>query len=190
MRVVLTQAVAVAIAFLMPGAGPSAQAPEGEPTTVHLGEGAAPPGGQVVLPVSFSSAENVVKAGAIDLRVTLPKAKLSFVKIDPSGLAVGVSATVQANVKDGDAAGPPIVEAHISTIGPGGGRLAIPSGPVAYLTFTIDTSAEPGDAFDVSLEASVRTTDDPPRTITPVGTADGQITVASPPVPMCFFYMH
>jgi hypothetical protein len=42
----------------------------------------------------------------------------------------------------------------------------------------------------LAIEATVAGPGTPPRPLGPVKLANGTVTVAEPPVPACFFYMH
>jgi hypothetical protein len=158
-------------------------------TTVTVQTSNAPPDAQVVLPV-FLAAPEAVKVGRIELRVGFPKEVLTFVKVEPSGLAVGVDAEVKAEVKDAPSPGFGVVHASVSTVGPNGSRQSIPGGPIVYLVFTIDKTAKAGTTIALSHEATASTTDDPPKPVTPLTASKAQVIVSEPPAPACFFYMH
>lgn len=162
------------------------QQPTGPPT-LSLGEASAPPGAPVVAPLTLSAPEGV-RVGSVEVRLTYPKALLAFVKIEPSGLALGVGATVQADAKGGPDAQSSTLHVSIST--PAGSRQPLPSGPLAYLGFTIDESAKAETSIALTHAAEALTTDDPPRLVKPLVAAPATISVSVPPVPACFFYMH
>ncbi len=174
------------------GAAPQAVArvvSDSDPITIGLGDGSAPAGSIVTVPVTLSAPESA-HIGALTITVPFRKAQLAFTKIDPSGLATAVEAKVDAQVKPGAAADTPVLELTISTAGAGGSRQPIPTGPIAYVTFTIAEAAQPGTAIALESEASALTSDSPPKKARPLATTKGTIEVAAPGIPPCLFYMH
>lgn len=165
-----------------------AQAPAAPALTIGLGEGAAPPGSQAVVPLTLT-APDTVAVGAITLRVTLPATQLVFTKIDPSGLSVGVGAKVTAEAQAATD-GTSVLRVSVTTGGEGGSGQAIPPGPVAYLTFTVGQNASSGSTLTLPTEVTATSPGPSPRPLTPVAAASGTVTVTEPPVPACFFYMH
>ena len=158
-------------------------------TTISITESSAPPDSQVVLPLALDAPDSV-RVGAIDVRLTFPKALLTFVSVEPSGLAVGVDAVVQSDVKPGAKEGESVLHATISTTGSGGSRQPIPTGPLAYVAFRIAKTAKPETVITLTHEVSATTVDDPPKPVAPIAASAAQIGVAKEPVPACFFYMH
>jgi hypothetical protein len=168
-------------------AAPPAQS--AEPTKLTAGEQTAPPGAPVVVPLTLS-APDAVKAGIIELRVTYPKALLTFAKVEPSGLALGVFATIETSIGKGPDAASSTLLATIATPADPEARKAFSSGLLAYLGFTIAKDAKPGTDIALKLESVVRTAENEPHPILPVSSVNGKIVVANPPVISCFFYMH
>ncbi len=160
-----------------------------ESLSVGFGEGSAPAGSIVTVPVTFSAPDSA-RIGALAIRLKFLKTQLAFTKIDPSGLATAVDAKVEAQVKPGAAADTPVLDVTISTLAAGGSRQPIPVGPIAYVTFTIPDGAQAGTAIALESEATALTTDTPPKKIGPLATTKGTIEVAAPGIPPCLFYMH
>jgi hypothetical protein len=160
-----------------------------DPTKLTIGEQTGPPGAAVVVPVTLAAAESV-KPGSIELRVTFAKATLTFSKFEPSGLALGVSATVETTIVKGPDAATSTLVATITTPPGTDPRNAFSSGVLAYVGFTIDKDAKPGTTVALKAFSTVLSADAAPRAIVPVATGDGKIIVAAPPVISCFFYMH
>lgn len=168
-------------------AGPDLPQQPEKVTTLSVAESAAQAGAPVVAPLTLSPAAGVA-VGAVEVRLTHPKALLAFVKIEPSGLALGVDAVVEAEVKAGPDAKSSTLHVRVFTA-PGSGR-ALPSGPLAYLGFKISDSAKPETAITLVHAAEALTTGRPRQPVTRLAAANAIITVARPPVPACFFYMH
>jgi hypothetical protein len=160
-----------------------------EPTTLTIGEQTAPPGAPVVVPLTLS-APDTVKPGSIEIRVTYPKATLTFAKLDPSGLALGASATIEANVGKGPDAASSTLIATIATPADPAERKALASGLLAYIGFTIAKDAKPGTTVPVKLQSIVRTADAEEKPVAAVTSVNGKVTITAPPVISCFFYMH
>jgi hypothetical protein len=77
------------------------------------------------------------------------------------------------------------------TIGaPADGGQPLPPGPLAYLTFAVDKSAKPETAIELAQVATAFTAGPDAKPVTPLSAPKLKITVARPPVPACFFYMH
>ena len=64
-----------------------------------LGEPSAPPGSPVTIPLTLSMAESV-SVGSVEIRLTYPKAQLTFNKVESSGLVLGIEATVEAALEN------------------------------------------------------------------------------------------
>jgi hypothetical protein len=158
-------------------------------TKLTIGEQSAPPGSPVVVPLTLAVPENV-KAGTIEIRVTFPKATLTFAKVEPSGLAAGASATIETNVTKGPDAASSTLVATIATPADATDRKTLTSGLLAYIGFTIAKTAKPGTIVPVKLASVVRTADADAQPVAPVSSVNGKVTVTSPPVISCFFYMH
>jgi hypothetical protein len=157
--------------------------------TITIGEGAAPPDAQVVLPISLS-VRSGVEVGAVEVRLGFPSRSLAFVKADPSGLAIGTGADVEAEVRPAGSEESPVLHVRVATRAEGGKRQGLGDGPIAYLTFRVAATARPQTTIALTHEASVWTNDDPPRTVAPVIASKAEVVVAAPPVTGCFFYMH
>lgn len=170
-------------------AGGAVRGQNAEKTTLRLGEASAPPGAPVVAPLTLTVAEGT-RVGSVDVRLTFPKALLKFVKIEPSGLALAVEAIVKAEATDGADTTSSTVHVTVSTLGAGGSRKPLPSGVLGYLAFTVAPGAKPLTAIAFAHEATALTVDTPPAPVTPLTLDPAKITVANPPVPACFFYMH
>ena len=166
---------------------PSSQA--SEPTVVSISEGNAAPDEQVVLSVSLS-ASDAVPVGAINIRLGFPKALLTFVEIELSGLSLAVEAKAHAEVRKGPNDADSILDATISIVSEAGSQRSLPVGRVAQLIFQVDKSAKPSTWIPLTHEVTASTTDDPPQLITPVNTYKTRIGVSLAPVTACFFYMH
>lgn len=155
-----------------------------------LGEASGPPGSPVTVPLTLSAAESVT-VGSIEMRVTYPKAQLTFNKVEPSGLSLGVDAKVEASVESAPDAKSSTVRITVSTpTGERGGRKPLPIGLLAYLGFTIAKTAKPETTISLVPVAAAANIDSEPRPVAPLGVADGKIKVTTRPVPACFFYMH
>jgi hypothetical protein len=202
-RMVLASAVAGAALWVAPFTGvshsaagvrsrpsvrPDSAQDASSPVTITFGDSAAPPDAEVVVPMSMSVPDGI-PVGAIDVRLGFPKSQLAFVKIEPSGLAIGVGAELQAEVAE-QAGGQILLQLRVFTKRDGNGQKPLPTGPLAYVAFKIDKSAKPETEIPLAHEATASTTEAPPRPITPVVAAPVAITVARPPVPACFLYMH
>ena len=158
-------------------------------TKVSVAEVSAPPGAPVVLPVTLGAPEGV-SIGTVEFRLTYSTTLLTFVKMEPSGLALGLGAVLQAVVEKGPDARSATLRGSVSAPMSGASRQPLPSGPLAYVAFTIAKSAKPGTSIVLTHVASASTSDAAPQPITPVVAAKVKIDVARPPVPACFFYMH
>ena len=154
-----------------------------------LGEPSAPPGSPVTVPLTLSVPESV-NVGSLEIRLTFPKALLTFTKVEPSGLAVGLDARVEATVESGPDAKSSTLRVRVATPGNAGERKPLPAGLLAYIGFTIAKTAKPDTTISLVHVATARTTHSDPRPVTPLGIANGKINVTKPPVPACFFYMH
>jgi hypothetical protein len=130
------------------------------------------------------SAPDEVSVGDLTVRLTFAKALLGFEKIDPSGLALSVDASVQAETKAGPDEESSTLEIRVAA------TKALPSGPLAYVSFKIDESATPETSIALEHAAEAATTDRPPRRVEPLVAEPASIRVSAPPVPACFFYMH
>jgi hypothetical protein len=168
-------------------AGSPSQDPE--PTTLTVGEQTAPPGAPVVVSLTLS-VPDAVKAGSIDVRVTYPKAVLTFAKVEPSGLALGVFATIETSIVKGPDAASSTLLATIATPADPDARKAFASGLLAYVGFTIAKTAKPGTTVPLKVASVVRTAESEPHPVLPVRSVNGKVIVANPPVISCFFYMH
>lgn len=183
-------ALIVAMAAFTPTGEASRRAGQtDQQVTVTVGEGTAAPDAPVTLALSLS-APDTLPIGSVTVRIAFPKALLSFVNIDSSGLALAVNADVRAEVKKGPNEATSVVEATISTIGKGGSRQAIPVGLIAYLSFKIDNRAEVETTIALTHEATATTTGDQPGPVIGVVASKAEVNVSSPPVAACFFYMH
>lgn len=154
-----------------------------------LGEPSAPPGSRVTVPLTLSVPESV-NVGSLEIRLTFPKAQLTFTKVEPSGLAVGLDARVEATVENGPDAKSSTLRVRVATPGSAGERKPLPAGLLAYIGFTIAKTAKPDTTISLVHVATGLTTHSDPRPVTPLGIANGKINVTKPPVPACFFYMH
>ena len=72
----------------------------GEETKLTLGESSGRPGASVTVPLTLSAAESV-NVGSVEMRLSYPKAQLTFNKVEPSGLSLGVGARAEATVENG-----------------------------------------------------------------------------------------
>lgn len=196
-RATLARALIVGVAAL--AASPQAAAPARsataaasqatEPTKLTVGEQTATPGAPVVVPLTFS-APDTTNAGAIEIRLTYPKALLTFAKLEPSGLALGVFAKIETAVDKGPDAASSTLVATISTPAGAEARKAFGSGLLAYVGFTIAKTAKPGTTIPLKMETVVRTAEAEPKPVPKVTSVNGKIVVAQVPVVSCFFYMH
>jgi hypothetical protein len=166
-----------------PAAGQTA-----ESTTLTIGEQTGVPGAPVVVPLTLA-APDAVKPGTIEIRVTFPKATLTFTKVEPSGLALGASATIETTVGKGPDAASSTLVATIATPADPAERKALAPGLLAYIGFTIAKDAKPG-TVPLKLTTTVRTADAEAKPVAPVSAVNGKVTVTAPPVISCFFYMH
>jgi hypothetical protein len=187
----LVPAAAWVAVLSLPVAGLGQPVPprHGDVTTITISTSSAPPDGQAVLPI-YLSVPDAVRVGAIDLKLAFPKAHLSFVKVEPSGLARGVDAILRSELGDDLGVDRAVVMLRISTIEQGGSREAIPAGPVAHVVFKVDKNARPESTIRLSHAARAVTTDTPPRAVRPLAASGGEVVVSSAPVPACFFFMH
>lgn len=189
------RAAAVALALVLSCIGSAlpfraAAAPQAsEPVKLALGEQSAQPGAQVVLPLTLSAGDDV-QAGSIEVRVTFKTAHLKFVKVEPSGLSLGVGATIEATVGKGPDAASSTLLLKISTVPGAPGRAPLAPGVLAYVAFTIPKEVKPATSIPLTVATVIQSADAAPRAIAPVVTGNGKVTVAAPPVPACFFYMH
>ncbi len=177
------------LAVPSPSMAQSSANPGGDQTRVAIASGTAAADDEVVLPVNLAFPDGV-RVGAIDFRLGFSKTQIAFVQIEPSGLADSVDVAVQSELKAGPGGDDSVLHASLSTITPKGSRLAIPTGPVAYVTFKVAKTAKAGSVIPLTFEADVRSTDDPPRVLTPAVASRTEVTVASGAVFACFFYMH
>jgi hypothetical protein len=155
-----------------------------------LPERSGPPGAPVTIPLTLSTPESV-SVGSIELKLTYPKPLLSFTKIEPSGLALGLEATVLAAVDDGRDGKSSTLRVTIS--GPpaeDGGKKPLPTGVLAYVGFTIAKTAKTETTISLIQTVNAMAPGAEPRPVTPFGVSDGKIKVTTKPVPACFFYMH
>ena len=155
--------------------------------TLSIGQSAAQPGAPVVAPLTLATAEGV-ELGSVTVRLTYPKALLSFVKVEPSGLALGVGAVIESKIDVGRDATSTTLIVKVFTA-PASGR-SLPPGPLAYLGFKISETAKPESAIALVHAAEALTAGEPRQPLTPVVAGKATIRVAPPPVPACFFYMH
>lgn len=162
------------------------QEPE-RPATISIGESAAQAGAPVVAPLTLASAAEM-EIGSVTIRLTYPKALLSFVKLEPSGLALAIAAVVQSEVEPGPDAKSSTLQVTVFTA-PGSGR-SLPRGTLAYLGFKISEKAQPERAITLVHTAEALTAGDPRQPVKELIAGKATITVARPPVPACFFYMH
>ena len=183
LRRTLQFAVLLLLAWCMPA---DAQEPG---VNVSLGQASGPADAQAVVPLSMSGSGDP-KLASVTVRVPFPTALLTFVKVDPSGLAVGVDAKITTDVKPGSGADTSVLHATIASSDAGGQRRALPLGVLAYITFRIAKDAKPETTVPLAAEASVASIAEPSKQITVAKVAPGEVTVAAPPVPVCFFYMH
>ena len=172
-----------------PSGAQSPANPAGDQTKVGIASGTAAADDEVVLPVSLSFPDGV-RLWSVDLRLGSSKAQIAFGMIEPSGLADSVDVAVQFELKAGPGGDDSVLHASLSTITLKGSRLAIPTGPVAYVTFKVAKTAKAESVIPLTFEADVRSTDDPPRVLTPAVASKTKVTVASGAVFACFFYMH
>jgi hypothetical protein len=156
---------------------------------VTLGEQSAQPGAPVVLLLTLSVPAEAPPS-SIEVRLTYPTALLTFVKVEPSGLALGVSATVEAVVVKGPDANSSTVKATITTPAGVTPRDTLSSGALAYFSFKVAKEAKPATTIPVTLGAVMKTADTKTPALSPVLAVNGKVTVTAPPVPSCFFYMH
>lgn len=170
-----------------PAPGPERPQQSASETKITLAESAAQAGSPVVAPLTLAAPDGV-EIGAVEVRLTFSNALLAFEKIEPSGLALAVDAVVQAEVKATPDARSSTLHARVFTA-PGSGR-ALPSGPLAYLAFRISDSAKPETSITLVHTAEALTASEPRQRVEPLAAANATITVARPPVPACFFYMH
>ena len=162
----------------------------GEETKLTLGESSGLPGASVTVPLTLSAAESV-NVGSVEMRLTYPKAQLTFNKVEPSGLSLGVDAKAEATVENGPDPKSSTVRVTLSTPpGEAGVRKPLPLGLLGYLGFTIAKTAKPETTISLVNVAAAATTDSEPRPIAPLAFANGKIKVTTRPVPACFFYMH
>jgi hypothetical protein len=160
---------------------------EQEPTNLTLGEASAPPGSPVTAPLTLSVPEGA-EVGSLKVRLTYPKALLTFEKVEPSGLSLGVGAAVDATVEEGLGGKSSTLAVTISTGSPP--PKALPPGPLAYIGFRISDRAEPESTIPLTHSAEAFGVGDPPRRVEPISAAPAAIQVSAPAVPACFFYMH
>ena len=187
-RLARVTAMAVVVAAALPQPVSSIQTVIESKLT--LGEASGNPGSPVTVPLTLAAAESV-NVGSVEMRVTYPKAQLTFNKVEPSGLSLGVDAKVEASVESWSDAKSSTVRITLSTPpGEGGVRKPLPIGLLAYLGFTIAKTAKPETTIPLVHVATAASSDSEPRPVAPLGVADGKIKVTTRPVPACFFYMH
>lgn len=158
-----------------------------ESTVLSLGEASASPGEPIVVPLTLSPAESV-DVGTVEVRLTYPTAVLSFVKSEPSGLALGTDATLEAEVTAASDAKSSVL--HVSVSAASGSGKPLPAGPLTYLTFKVSAEAKPETPIAMMVTATAFTAGTPRRAVEPLVAPNPKITVAAPPVTACFFYMH
>jgi hypothetical protein len=153
-------------------------------TTIEIAEGYGPPGTKVTMPVDFKASDGV-RAGAVEIRLTLPPT-LTFEAAAASGLSQGVGAELTSEQK-GDA-----VRVVLAVRGEPAGSppRPIPDGTIAYLTFTIAQTATPESVIPLEPQAILRPLGDGPNAVVPMKAAATRIVVTAPPIPSCLFYMH
>ena len=161
----------------------------GEETKLTLGQPSAPPGSPVTIPLTLAASESA-KVGSIELRLTFPKAQLTFNKVEPSGLVLGIEGTAEAVVDPRPEGKSSTVRVTVAGGAGAGGRRPLPAGVLAYLGFTIAKTAKPDTTISLAHVATALTTDVDARPVLPFGVVNGKVSVTRPPVPACYFYMH
>jgi len=155
---------------------------------VTLSQTAGAPGLTVSMPLYVAGADGV-RIGTIHLRLTFPKAKVSFDKAELSGLGEGVGIVMTTEQQDaGDSAS--VLLTLTTKAVEGAAREAVPDGPIAHLAFKLAADAKVGEVVTLKPRVSAETLDAPPKTVAGISAPDGQIVVSEPSVSSCFFYMH
>ena len=156
-------------------------------TSLDLGYDANIPGHEALLALTLDVAEGVQVKTVIG-EITFPTALVSFEEV-LSGLSAQASGAAVSAVVQVDDQNPEnsIVTVTVSTEG----ARSIPSGVIADLAFIISEDAPLEETVTLGTVARALTTDDPPAPVDPILGMEGEILVTeTPPVFVCFFFMH
>ncbi len=154
-------------------------------TTINLGFDVQQPGHEVFVPLILDVPEGVEVETAIS-EVTFPNQLLSFNEVASGLSAQAASADVRA-VVEVDAQNPEDSIVTVTVSAPEG--QSVPSGVIADLAFTISEDAAVEQTISLRNVVKALTPDDGP--VDPITGTEGEILVtATPPVFVCFFYMH
>ena len=165
-----------------------AQATSPESTHVTVSPVIGLPGDEVSLPIYLETAPGV-EVGSIDVEITFPHNKLTFLNARQSFLATAAGGRLTGEVESRDDGKAQSMVRWLIETAPGESRRALPDGQLGFVAFEI--SNETPMSTKIHLETTVRVMDleDPAGPVEPVVTHDGEITVGNL-LFACFFYMH
>jgi hypothetical protein len=150
---------------------------------LDLASSGVTPGGIVAVRVTLSTDMKIRDAL---LRITFPKASLSFVRDERGAVARRAGATLASTDRPAGDEKSSVLEVRISA------PREMAPGILAYLHFRVHETVKAGELVILKNEpVEVMSADG--QKYTKVGGANGQIIVVSPDLPplfSCFFYMH
>jgi len=163
------------------------QEEERKVTSLNLGFDANIPGHEVLIALTLDAAEGVEVKTAIS-EVTFPTGLLSFEEalsgLSAQAAGAQVSAVVQVDDQN------PENSTVTVTVATEEGRF-IPSGVLADLAFIISLEAPLEETITLRNAVRALTKSDPSVPVDPMIGMEGEILVtATPPVFICFFFMH
>ena len=150
---------------------------------LDVGSSSTTPGGISAVPVTLSTDAKIRDAV---LRVTFPKASVSFVREERGAVARRAGAKVTSTEQPANDEKSSVLEVRISA------PRDIAPGIVAYLHFRVHEKVKPGEQLILKNEP-VEVMSAEGKKDTKVGGASGHIIVVDPDLPpmfSCFYYMH
>lgn len=157
-------------------------------TTVLLDRGAGPPNERLWVPLWLTSAPGV-KVARLEVTVTFPKASLTFLSLERSGLTDGVEADVKTELKDDEKdASQKLLILRLSTLDGKATRIPFPDGKLVYLIFQVDKRLSPKMTITIGATGNAVTVDSKPVEAFTVRTTT--LEVIEEALSACFFFMH
>ncbi len=155
-------------------------------TQLNLGSDIQTPGAEAFVALSLDALAGV-SVGTLASEITFPNQDLSFLEARRGLAAEAAGADISAVVKADPAdAAHSILRLTVTTKG----ENRIPNGIVADLAFMISEEATLG-TIQLENKPSAMTNGDPVQPIESLTGTDGSVEVSeTPPVFVCFFYMH
>jgi hypothetical protein len=179
----------VLIGFVIHAQQPPAVPAVAGASTADLAAVEGAPNQRFGIPLRVTAAPGV-KIGKIELTVAFPKAALTFITAETSGLTDAVEADVSTAVKDNPKdAKQKLLVVTLSTLDGKATRIPFPSGKLVYLAFLVAKAQKPDTMINISATATAVTVDNPPKPV-PLVVHAAPVKVTDEPLSACYFYMH